>query len=84
MMGLLPGIGGVVLGVGTFDSGREMGAGLAVVRGGGLCALFMGGGPETTGAGAEVGAGAGVGAETGAGEDLREIGGGGGADGCEE
>lgn len=74
MMGLLPGIGGVVLGVGTFDSGREMGAGLAVVSGGGLCALFMGGGPETTGAGAEVGAG----------EDLREIGGGGGADGCEE
>lgn len=76
MMGLLPGIGGVVLGVGTFDSGREMGAGLAVVRGGGLCALFMGGGPET--------AGAGVGAEAGVGEDLREIGGGGGADGCKE
>lgn len=73
MMGLLPGIGGgVVLGVGTFDSGREMGAGLAVVRGGGLCALFMGGGPETAGGGVR------------AGEDVREIGGGGGADGCEE
>lgn len=78
MTGLLPGIGGdVVLGVMTFDSGRKMGAGLIAVRGGGLCALFMGGGPEGAGAGA------------GTGEDIREIGAGGaggarGAVGCEE
>lgn len=58
------------MGVGAFDSGREMGAGLAAVRGG-LCALFMGGGPEEAG--------------TGTGEDVREIGagGGGGGLGCE-
>lgn len=54
-----------------------MGAGLIAVRGGGLCALFMGGGPEGAGAGA------------GTGEDIREIGAGGaggarGAVGCEE